>query len=477
MAQVIRIFQDGFGQFINAPAVHKTGHQVIPLELIIHCGLDKAGSTAIQAHVALFRPWLLRHSVYVPSSGLSGFGHVALFRDLDIENWQPLLDELDHLEQQDFTHCFLSYEGICFFDAGQLARIKAYLTGYKVTVLFYLREQAEIIQSGYLQGLKATPNPVSISHLNGNHALLFTANRDYSRLLEKFQSVFGREAIAARLYQPEKWRNGSIVWDLLEFMACPPDNQFTPAAHKQNISLDVQSAFMLNVFDSWGENGGSREALVEDLLWLIRKYPGGTKYFLDEAAVQHIRDHYRSSNAVLAARHGVEFNYRECSVGPQGISNDENVSYIAELAKLARYPRWKGEQLEGLGLAMLLEHSMGWSQFESWGVWSEGEISHIAFRLPLARFSGFEDSFTMNFRGRYLSSNKSTQIWINGNFIDTTNLSEAAVKIPLRLLDENRVAHLELRHQTAKSDVAPGAGSGGGWLVYGLQSLNYLLAS
>ena len=424
----------------------------------------------------LYRHWLSRHGIYLPSRGLSGFGHVALFRDLGAANWQPLIGELTALDQAT-SCCFLSYEGICQFDEGKLALIRDHLADHEVTVLFYLREQAEIFQSGYLQKLKTARTTLSIAHINAGRAIDDPANRDYFLMLEKFRSIFGKDAVNVRLYQPEIWRDGSIVWDFLDAIGCPPDSSFTPSKSKQNISLDLQSARILNVFDSYGENAGGREALVEDLLWLSQKYPGGGRYFLDEQAVQRIREHYRQSNAALAERYGVEFVYANCCAGADDSGSGSAVSYTMELATLARYHRWKGEQLEGPELATLLRYSTGWSQFEPWGVWSLGDRSRIEFRLPLPRFTGWEDALVLNFRGCYFGDNTSTQILINGCFLEDADLCEHALRIPLGLLDENRVVLLELRHQAAVSPSYLGTGSDTRALAYGLQSLGYRLAS
>jgi len=425
----------------------------------------------------LFRHWLLRHGIYLPSTGLSGFGHVTLFRDLGADNWQPLLDELAGLDQGQITRCFLSYEGICHFDEDSLALVREHLDRHEVKVLFYLREQAEIIQSGYLQALKTARSPLSIAHINADHALLGHVNRDYFLMLETFRSVFGAKAIEVRLYQPEAWPDGSIVWDFLAAIQCPPDDSFTPSSSKQNISLDLQSGRILNVFDSYGDNAGGRESLVEDLLWLIQKYPGGTRYILDQAAVQEIRERYRDSNAALAARYGIEFKYSNCFQGPDGAERGGGASYTMDLAGLTRYHRWKGEQLEGPELAALLQYSPGWSTPESWGVWSVGNVSRIEFRLPLARFTGWENSLVLNFRGCYFADNTSTQIWINGHFIEDASLCEHALNIPFHMLDENRVAHLELRHQAAVSPVDLASGVDTRTLAYGLQSLGYSFSS
>jgi hypothetical protein len=445
------------------------------MQIVVHCGLDKAGSTAIQAHVALFRSWLLGQGVYVPLHCLTGFGHVALFRDLSKGNWQPLLDELSTVDQTEYPRCFLSYEGICRFDQQTLARIAEYLEGHQVTVLFYLREQAEVIQSGYLQQLKSQKHDVSIAHLNSDYSLLALHSRNYFHMLQKFESVFGRQSIALRPYQPAAWRDGSILWDLLDFLQCEPDRDFVPAGQQQNISLDAQAAEILNIFDVYGSHGAGRTALVEDLLWLIEKYPGGSRYVLDQHAVAHIRDAYSDSNARLAQRYGLEFAYRDCVTQAVPESSDGRVSYARELAKLARYSRWAGEPLEGRALDPLVKSGAGWSRVESWGVWSRGDVSSLQFRVPLSRISGMENSLNLHFDGRYFAGNTATEVRVNGELLGNFDLRDTTVKVALQQLDENRVLSLDLHHGAAASPAELELGEDTRRLAFGLQGIRYKL--
>ena len=50
------------------------------MKLWLHIGTDKAGSTALQTHLASNRDWLQRQGVYLPLTGLGpDNGHAALF--------------------------------------------------------------------------------------------------------------------------------------------------------------------------------------------------------------------------------------------------------------------------------------------------------------------------------------------------------------------------------------------------------------
>jgi hypothetical protein len=345
-------------------------------------------------------------------------------------------------------------------------------------MLFYLREQAEIIQSGYLQRLKAAPGRSSVAELNRNPAQLCLESRDYFKMLHGFESVFGARSLALRCYQPASWQDGSIIWDLLDFLGCRPSEGFSVSRHKQNTSLDLESAQLLNVFDSYTVDSAGRKALVEDLLWLAERYPGGEKCFLGEAAVRHIRAYYHDSNVALARRYGIEFDYAPCWIkgSRDGGGTQAAPAFVDELARFSAYPLWHGEELSGPQLESLLGRSSGWSRFENWGVWSVGEESRIEFRLPRSRFSGLEEDFVVEFRGRYFSTVESTQVWLADELLREVDLRHASIRIPLAAVDEDRVARLTLRHLAPVSPADLGTGDDVRALSFGLHSLSYSLA-
>ena len=131
------------------------------MEILLHAGLDKCGSTAIQAHLKDCREWFLARGVYVPATGLTRVGHFPLFKDSASPDWQKLGKELE--EAGEYNYAILSYEGLHFLEDEQLALIREHLQGHALTFLFYLREQSEIIQSGYLQKLKRRKQPYTLA--------------------------------------------------------------------------------------------------------------------------------------------------------------------------------------------------------------------------------------------------------------------------------------------------------------------------
>ena len=122
------------------------------MRIVLHIGTDKTGSTAIQQHLTLNRDWFRHKSVYIPELGFGrGNGHSALLRNLDRENLEMLRGEVDAASDAGFKVFLLSWEGMNFYSLEQIQRLRAILSGYEISVLVYLREQADIIQTGLLQ--------------------------------------------------------------------------------------------------------------------------------------------------------------------------------------------------------------------------------------------------------------------------------------------------------------------------------------
>lgn len=122
------------------------------MRLTLHIGTDKAGSTAIQSHLALNREWLAAHGVYVPRSFLGpNNGHAELFQNWSVEALEQLSTELEVAAAQDFAQALLSWEGLNFYPATEIKKLALAFRSFDIRVVMYLREQAEIVQSGFLR--------------------------------------------------------------------------------------------------------------------------------------------------------------------------------------------------------------------------------------------------------------------------------------------------------------------------------------
>ena len=279
------------------------------MKLILHIGTDKTGSTAVQKHLYVNRQWLQDRGVLVPKTGLGkDNGHGNLLEDMSPENLSCLLEELRTAEEHGLHSAILSWEGMCFFEPRKIQRLTETLRPYKLWLLVYLREQADIIQTGYLQELKSGK---STAHIGDFRRALwssssfrtlpycYTAMRNYAQLLKRWTRFIPKSHVIAREFQRELLVNQNVVDDVLSVLDQAPDDTFLRIQGTSNISLDVESAIIMNGFDRQAESEPSRKIMAFSLLSLIHSNGYGSRYFLSERRVKSIRRYYRRSNKAL----------------------------------------------------------------------------------------------------------------------------------------------------------------------------------
>ena len=445
------------------------------MELIIHAGLDKCGSTAIQGHLNIYRNWFLAQGVYIPRTGLTGLGHYSLFQDMSTAQWGQLNEELQVAGT--FSRAVISFEGIHFLSSEKLQFVQQQLAAHKLKFLFYLREQSQIFQSGYLQKLKRRKQVEAMATFRHDRALLTPISRDYQAMLERFASVFTRAEFHTRIYNRRSLTGGNIVLDFLDFLDLTPDKKFVLARGLQNISLDVQAAEILNVYDSVSDDAEGREVLVEDLLLLIGQHGAGKKWFLDDGATRYIKEHYAASNRWLSTHYGVDLT-TSTPANPADLAaqaadaSEPGVKYLTELAELARFSRWNGDRLAGPSLTDLLQHNPGWSGAAGRGAWSLGDTSWICFRLPKSRSTGADKPFSVNIQGRYFGDNVTTGLRINGIPMGEWDLRDSVLELPPGLPDRDRIIELELTHTAPTSPAALDMGADERQIAYCLEAIS-----
>jgi hypothetical protein len=445
------------------------------LELIIHAGMDKCGSTAIQVHLNFYREWFFQQGVYIPKCGLTRWGHRTLFQEMNPLQWQTLLNELE--QASGFSRAILSFEGVHFLDSTQLDFIKQQLREYELRFLFYLREQSQIIQSGYLQKLKRGKQSNTVADFQDNSALLSPASRDYKLVLSRIERVFPSAAISARAYDLSHFAEGNIVFDFLEILGLTAAEEFVASKVFQNVSLDLDAAELLNVYDAYGGDAQGRAALVDDLLLLVGKNDRGKKGFLDDSAIRHVRQHYADSNKWLLSHYGVDLCSNEviksdAVTGEALPAPNPGVTYVTQIATLARFPRWSGVALEGVALNKILPGSNGWSKAGIHGTWSLGATSRIYFRIEMPATIGVQEPLTMHVGGHYFGDNSVTQLYANGVLLGDLSLCAATVVLPSGVLRDHGVIELELKHSAPTSPASLGMNDDERELAYRLQTIS-----
>ncbi len=153
--------------------------------------------------------------VYVPETGLGeGNGHAGLLRLMEAGALAQLAAELLAASEAGYAQALLSWEGMSslWFDRRHIRRLLGALGGFQVHVLGYLREQAEVIQSGHLQRVKrnmtlldiaAIEHPRTLRERVGALAALRNPKDGVIALVDVTQSVIGVEGQATRYFLSE----------------------------------------------------------------------------------------------------------------------------------------------------------------------------------------------------------------------------------------------------------------------------------
>lgn len=199
-------------------------------KVILHLGMHKTGSTALQAFLVAHAANLLQHrSVLVPEAGRPMLGeqlsdgHHQLAWMLDEDrslhrerHCQPdvfarLRREIDDSAA---TTVILSSEELDALQRPEIERLAAELDGHDLQVVVYLRRQDQYVQAMYFTEIAYQRGKVA-----DIEAFIHSGrcgSLDYAALLENWATVFGRERVVARRYERRQLLGGNVVKDFMD---------------------------------------------------------------------------------------------------------------------------------------------------------------------------------------------------------------------------------------------------------------------
>ncbi|MCP4466722.1 MAG: hypothetical protein GY813_08225 [Halieaceae bacterium] len=433
------------------------------MKLILHIGTDKTGTTAIQMHVHANREWLLDKGVFVPLTGFGkDNGHSKLLRTLGSDGLSEVAKELAAAEVEGYDCALLSWEGMSYMSSQEIVQLVNTLRLDNVWLLVYLREQADITQTGYLQQIKTDGSPVTIKDFErgvlsprGFRARMhcYSRSRNYSRMLQRWMRVIKRGRVIVREFQRDKLVKGSVVDDFLSALGLSRDHHFRSVEHFSNPSLDVESAILLNRFDNNSRATACRKTMSFSLQSLVDSEGPGTRYFLTPERVAAIRQHYKRSNAAIADIIGAELS--PLFQTPPDCATTETFSSLSAQVEM------RASKLAALTVIPMLFATKkphrrpsqemlitGWGAIHE-GAWSVGETSLLRFRLPFWMSTRPRGEVVVFLKGRYTKNNSKTQVKVNSVDFGWQNLSafSGEIRLPASCLGNNQTLEVKLRHE------------------------------
>lgn len=194
--------------------------------IILHIGLDKTGSTAIQVACFANRSALLSRSILYPNVWNHGqlgscfyddparysynaeLGRIDtnLIRAEDRAYLDAMVYEIHHAQARTMV---LSSEAFCFMEKEPITKLKDFLLGFSknISVLMYYREPLSYAVSAMSQrartGRPLWPNPPIQS-------IKFVCNN--------FVEAFGRKNVQVRKFSPEGFPRGDVRFDFFKLL-------------------------------------------------------------------------------------------------------------------------------------------------------------------------------------------------------------------------------------------------------------------
>ncbi len=190
---------------------------------VVHIGAPKTGSTLIQRVLFENRETMRAHGMLYPDVSLRGYGHhdLAFLVAGGYPDWAtPQARTLSELALDLAAACaahsgsvVLSSEDfyLCPNPEGLRALLHetGVLNGRSPRIVVYLRRQDDAHESWYNQTIKAQ----GATHTPEACIERYFELWDYHRNLQRWEEVFGRDAIVARSYEEEELVGGSLLED------------------------------------------------------------------------------------------------------------------------------------------------------------------------------------------------------------------------------------------------------------------------
>ena len=293
-----------YGLFIGK----KGGGEQQKARLVLHVGVHKTGTSSIQAALGANEKQLNKQGVFPLKVGRKEPGYCQHHIKWGKEGlWGSLVlkKEVYEIKQAGGT-CIVSMEEISRSSEDELKEIKAVFDGFEFLIVMYVRDHPEWFQSCILQSQKSKARLCDFHSLKVLPEQESRQNSDFLVIAERFERVFGRGTVHARLYDRSLFENGNAVDDFLKVIGIL-DLSTYDTSHERNVSFTVEMADVIRENKGKQLTTGEWRQIISMAMEASQKKPG-SKYFYTKEDVERIWDKYSESNALFAKKYLVNSN-------------------------------------------------------------------------------------------------------------------------------------------------------------------------
>jgi hypothetical protein len=308
------------------------------MRIVLHIGVYKTGTTAVQSFLARHRSALAGRGVLYPESFTRFDAHHPLpwalgvgHRDKDSsvrpdEVVRAILQEADSARAD--TVILSSEEFLNLEAAERLPKLKRLFDGHEIEILIYLRRQDSLLLSTYGQHVRmysirfsGTISDFLLKHSN------FLIKYNYWQTLQRWAKVFGSDAMHIKLYDQARFPEGNIVEDFADTLGLDLDGCDVRKVSGINRNLSDLGLEVLRRLNAMPLD----EATHHKLIRFLDESPlqgQGEYQLLSRRNRQELMGQFDNSNARVA-RHwlgrddGVLFERREPSDGAEDLPGYE----------------------------------------------------------------------------------------------------------------------------------------------------------
>jgi hypothetical protein len=279
------------------------------MQLLLHIGTHKTGSTAIQRFCLHNRDALAAQGVLYPNAYIANAAQHALAwalgvnhpkRDQSLTAEQVAQGFLDEARKAGAKRLIVSSEDLESLGDEGVMKLRNLFKDIPAQIVVYLRRQDEAFLAAYNQRVKSFASRFhgTVEELSRKR---FVPERfDYWRLTQRWAKVFGDDAMRVRVYDPSRFPDRNIIPDFFSVLNLSLEGM-TESSRSVNKSVHPLALEIIRRSNTKDMTRVVHNAMVRKLREASSKHPT-ERPRLPAAAHQEFIERFRESNVLVARK-------------------------------------------------------------------------------------------------------------------------------------------------------------------------------